>query len=216
MTRTVDLIIPDSGPLISLAHARRLDLVLVFDRPVVIADIVQLECLKKPGSPDHDVLAGWFARMGNRIRIEDTGMRGVYEAALERERSGEEPRATSGYGDAALAYMLRRIDMIAGAETIPLVLLEDSRAAKSLQRFGRAHVLSTRTWLNSLERAGVIPSADRIIGEMKSAGRDLSAVQVDRPAQDDELRSDWLRHIANKGRGIADEGSDGDHRRTKP
>jgi len=116
VTSTVDLIIPDSGPLISLAHARRLDLVLVFERPDVIADIVQLECLKKPGSPDHDILTDWFARMGNQIRIEDTGMRGVYEAALERERSGEEPRATSGYGDAALAYMLRRLDITAGPD----------------------------------------------------------------------------------------------------
>ncbi|MFZ4748214.1 MAG: hypothetical protein ACOYLK_15210 [Sphingomonas sp.] len=35
----VDLIIPDSGPLISLAHANRLDLIEVFDRPIIIADI---------------------------------------------------------------------------------------------------------------------------------------------------------------------------------
>lgn len=208
MTRTVDLIIPDSGPLISLAHARRLDLVLVFDRPVVIADIVKAECLKKPGSPDHDILADWFARMGNSIRVEDTGMRGVYEAAIKRENSGEEPRATSGYGDAALAFMLRRLDIIAGTDAIPLVLLEDSKAARSLQRFDRAHILSTRTWLNSLERAGVIPSADRIINQMKGAGRDLSAVQVDRPGQDDNLRSDWLRHIVSERRGIGDTGLD--------
>lgn len=204
MNRTIDLIIPDSGSLISLAHARRLDLVQVFDRPVVIADIVRLECLKKPSSPDHDVLADWFAR----IRIEDTGMRGVYEAAIKRERSGEEPRATSGYGDTALAFMLRRLDIIADTDAIPLVLLEDSKAARSLQRFDRAHILSTRTWLNRLERAGVIPSADRIIGQMRVAGRDLSAVQVDDPGQDNDRRSDWLRHIANKGHGIADGGSD--------
>lgn len=207
MTRTVDLVIPDSGPLISLAHARRLDLVQVFERPVVIADIVKLECLKKPGSPDHEILADWFGRMGNGIRIEDTGMRGVYEAAIERERSGQEPRATSGYGDAALAFMLRRLDIIASPDVIPLVLLEDSKAARSLQRYDKAHILSTRTWLNSLERAGVIPSADQIIGQMRSAGRDLSAVQVDRPGRDDDLRSDWLRHIASKGRGIADGGA---------
>lgn len=213
MSRAVDLIIPDSGPLISLAHARRLDLVLVFERPVVIADIVKLECLKKPGSPDHDVLATWFERMGNRIRIEDTGMKGVYEAALERERSGEEARATSGYGDAAFAYMLRRIDLIAGADAIPLVLLEDSKAARSLQRYDRAHILSTRTWLNSLERAQVIPSADQVIEQMKHAGRDLSTVQVDRPGQDEDFRSDWLRHIAAKGRGISDDGAE---RRKKP
>lgn len=53
---SVDLIIPDAGPLISLAHAGRLDLIEVFDRPVVVLDIVRLECLKKPGSPDHSAV----------------------------------------------------------------------------------------------------------------------------------------------------------------
>jgi len=38
---------------------------------------------------------------------------------------------------------------------------------------------------------------------MKQAGRDLSAVQVDRPAQDGDAASDWLRHLGNKGSGIA-------------
>lgn len=139
--------------------------------------------------------------MDNRIRIHDTGMTGVYEAAIVRERIGEQPRATSGYGDAALAYMLSRIDLIAGAEAIPLVLLEDTKAAKSLQRYDRAHILSTRAWLNGLERAGVIPSADQIIGQMGTAGRDLSNLQVDRPGSDDDLRSEWLRHVADQRRG---------------
>lgn len=137
-------------------------------------------------------------------------MRGVYEAAIKRERSGEEPRATSGYGEAALAFMLWCLDIIAGPDAIPLVLVKDSKAARSLQRFDRAHILSTRTRLNSLERAGVIPSANRIIGQMKKIGRDLSAVQVDGPGQDDDLRPDWLRHIAGRGRSIAGSGSDAD------
>lgn len=115
----VDLIIPDSGPLISLAHADRLDLIEVFDRPVVIADIVKLECLKKPAAPDHLILERWFARIGNRARVVDTPMREPYEAALERERAGER-RATSGFGDATLTYMLRRLDDFAAPGAIPL------------------------------------------------------------------------------------------------
>lgn len=51
----VDLIIPDSGPLISLAHADRLDLLDVFDRPVLIPDVVRLECLKKPAASDYPI-----------------------------------------------------------------------------------------------------------------------------------------------------------------
>lgn len=197
MTRPVDLIIPDSGPLISLAHARRLDLITVFDRPVIIADIVKLECLKKPDSPDHEILSRWFEQPSNLLRIEDTGMAGVYQAALEREISGIEPRATTGYGDAALSYMLRRIDLIAAPEAVPLILLEDSKAARLLQRYERAHILSTRSWLNSLERAKIIPSADAIIAQMKHAGRDLSAVEIDRPARMGGETSQWVNRTAH-------------------
>lgn len=156
----VDLIIPDSGPLISLAHANRLDLIEVFDRPIIIADIVKLECLKKPTAPDFAVLERWFSRIGNRARVVDTPMREPYEAALQRERAGE-TRATSGFGDATLSFMLRRLDDYATPGSIPLVLIEDENASKLLARYEQAHVLSTRTWLISLERAGVIPSAGR-------------------------------------------------------
>ena len=38
----VDLIIPDAGPPISLAHAGRLDLVEVFNTLVALVDIVNL------------------------------------------------------------------------------------------------------------------------------------------------------------------------------
>ena len=82
----VDLIIPDSGSFICLAHADRLDLIEVFDHPIVIADIVKLDCLKKPTAPDYPVLERRFARIGSRARVVDTPMREPYEAALERER----------------------------------------------------------------------------------------------------------------------------------
>lgn len=198
----VDLIIPDSGPLISLARANRLDLVEVFDRPIVIADIVQLECLKKPTAPDHPILERWFARIGNRARVIDTPMREPYEAALRRERGGES-RATAGFGDATLSYMLRRIDDFAAPGAIPLVLIEDEGAGKLLSRFERAHILSTRTWLVSLERAAVIPSARDVISEIAHGGRNLSDLQADRPAISGAAKSAWLSQVANRGRPIS-------------
>lgn len=193
--RPVALIIPDSGPLISLAHADRLDLLEVFERPVVIADIVRIECLKKPTSPDHATLERWFARIGNRARVVETPLREAYEAALRRERSGEEPRATSGFGDATLSYMLRRLDLYAAPDAVPLVLIEDDKASRSLARFEHAHILSTRTWLISLERAGVIPSAREVIGEIAQGGRELSTLQADRPGKREGTKSDWLGNV---------------------
>lgn len=51
MTRQVDLVLPDAGPIISLAHAARLDLLDVFAVPVIVLDVVKAECLRKQDSP---------------------------------------------------------------------------------------------------------------------------------------------------------------------
>lgn len=181
MSTPVDLIIPDSGPLISLAHADRLDLLDVFDRPIVIPDVVRLECLKKPSARDYPVLQRWFERGGNHISVVSTPMQEPYRAALERELAGER-RATSGFGDATLAYILRRLDDYAAPDAVPLVLIEDEAAARPLLRYERAHIISTRTWLVSLEPAGVIASAKAVIDAIARGGRGLSELQIDRPA----------------------------------
>lgn len=183
MAAAADLILPDSGPLISLAHADRLDLLEVFDRPILVPDVVKLECLKRPSAPDFEALQRWFRQSGNRISILEMPMRAAYEAALERERAGER-RATSGFGDATLAYVLRRLDDYAAPDAVPLVILEDESAARLLSRYGRAHILSTRAWLVSLERAGAIASAQGVIDAIARGGRSLSELQMDRPATD--------------------------------
>lgn len=188
----VNLIIPDAGPLISLAHAGRLDLVEVFNRPVAVIDVVKLECLKKPDSPDHAVMKAWFHNNSNAIRIIETPIRPVYEQALQEEVSGENPRATRGLGDAAYGWLLPNIDLVAPRGTIPLVLTEDKNLSITLADHQVAHILSTRAWLAGLENAGVIESAEEIIAEIGRHGRSLSTLQVDRPTEIDEDETDWL------------------------
>lgn len=82
-----------------------------------------------------------------------------------------------------------------------------SQPEQGLRRRLSASSPAASTWLNSLERVNVIPSADQVIGQMKTAGRELSTVQADRPARDDGMPSDWLRHINDRGRGISDSGN---------
>lgn len=166
MTRAVDLILPDAGPLISLAHADRLDLLNVFARPVVILDVVAMECVRKPDAPDHDRLAAWLHRAGNRFVLSQTPIGPLYRDALARERSGEDAAATRGLGDAALSWALRNIDRLARPEAIPLVLVEDRKLATRLEDMNRGHIVSTRTWLAALEEAGAISDFHAIIAEM--------------------------------------------------
>lgn len=192
----VDLIIPDSGPLISLAHAGRLDLVNVFNRPVAILDIVRLECLKKPGSPDHPAMREWFETNGNAIRIIETPIRSVYEQALQDEVSGRNRHATRGLGDAAFGWLLPNLDTIAAHGTIPLVLTEDRILSITLADHQVAHILSTRAWLVGLQNAGVIESAAEVIDQIGRHGRMLSTLRSDIPATIDGDESDWVTGVS--------------------
>lgn len=188
----VDLIIPDAGPLISLAHAGRLDLIDVFNRPIAVVDVVRLECLKKPESPDHSVMKAWFEAKSNAIRIIDTPLRPVYEQALHDENSGRNSRATRGLGDAAYGWLLPNLDMVATRGAVPLVLTEDRNLSVTLADHKVAHILSTRAWLTGLQNAGVIASAAEVIAEIGRHGRNVSALYVDKPNVVDDDQTEWL------------------------
>lgn len=203
MKPAVDLIIPDSGPLISLAHANRLDLVEVFDRPVAVLDVVKLECLKKREAPDYEILKSWFDRSGNAVRIVDTPLCATYQKALEDERSGRNPRATRGLGDATFGWLLPNLGDVVAPGAIPLVLLEDRNLSLTLD-LGLAHILSTRAWLSGLERAGVIESAAEVIEQINRHGRNLSTLQADRPVERDNRKSGWIGAVVGKRRPAGD------------
>lgn len=192
MSRSVDIIIPDSGPIISLAHADRLDLIDVFTRPVQVMDVVKLECLRKPESPDHQRLQDWFQRKDNSVEIVTTPLIDAYQKALEQERSGSNPKATRGLGDATLAWALQNIENFARVDATPLVLVEDRTLSASLARLNKAHVLSTRSWLAALEEAGHIASAREVIAEINQHGRSLSSLSIDKPVSRDETDSSWM------------------------
>lgn len=176
--RSVDLVLPDAGPLISLAHAGRLDLLSLFERPVVVLDVVRLECLRKPDAPDYPQLAAWFDEGDRLVGVADTPIGPVYRQALERERSGTDPVATRGLGDAALSWALGNIDRLTRPDAVPLVLIEDRRLAVRLQGLGTGHILSTRSWLAALADAGLV-DFDAVVAAMGRHGRGLSMLAVD-------------------------------------
>lgn len=189
---TVSLIIPDAGPLISLAHAGRLDLISVFNQPVAILDVVRLECLRKPASPDHSAMRQWFEAAGNAIRVVETPFRPLYEQALLDEASGSNRHATRGLGDAAFGWLLPNLDLVAAKGTVPLVLTEDRNLSLTLADHQIAHILSTRAWLIGLENADIIESAAKVIAQIGRHGRVLSTLNSDFPVSDGEGQTKWI------------------------
>lgn len=201
--RPVTLIVADSGPLISLACADELNLLQSFGRPVVVADVVRKECTRKVGAPGEERLAQWLGTTGgNQFKELRTPLLPAFDTALRQVESGEDPYATTGLGDAAISWILKNLQRLRtpdgqslalGGDEIALVLTEDGPYGDGpalMQR--RAHVLSTRQWLKTLERLGLIPSYQAIIDEIQAGGRSPSRYMADRPAEVAKgVRSDW-------------------------
>lgn len=201
--KPVTLIVADSGPLIGLACADELRLLQSFGRPVVVADVVRQECTRKLGAPGEERLTHWFETAGrNQFKELRTPFLPIFIDAMAQEATGENPYATVGLGDAAISWILKNLprlksvdgqSLAVNPDEIALVLTEDGPYGDGpvlLQR--RAHVLSTRQWLKTLERLGLIPSFQAIIDEIQAGGRRVSRYMADRPAEvDGSTRSDW-------------------------
>jgi predicted nucleic acid-binding protein len=201
--RPVTLIVADAGPLISLACADELRLLQSFGHPVVIADVVRKECTRKFGAPGEARLSQWFETAGgNQFKELDTPFLDVFTKAMAKEASGEDPEATVGLGDAAISWILKNLSRLkavdgqslsVGPNELALVLTEDGPYGDGPILMKRhAHVLSTRGWLKTLERLGLIPSYKAVIDEIQKGGRHVGRYMADRPATPAEgVQSDW-------------------------
>lgn len=183
----IDIIIPDTGPLITLAVSDRLDLLQTFGRRILVTDVVQKECTAKPTAPGAEELADWLKTRGaNQFQTLRTPLGSVYDQlALEGKQSGKP--ATHGLGEASITWTISNLERFAEPHAITLVLLEDARAEIGLPT--GIHILSTRSWLLGLEKAGLLNNrqmlTDNSMRKVSPYGRDQPA------ALGPGRRSDW-------------------------
>ena len=86
MIRTINIVIPDAGPLISLAKSGHLDLLLLFkpEVRVLIADAVAHEVTRFAGKyPDASVIARFIAENAPRVQVEKTELGATLIAAMQ-------------------------------------------------------------------------------------------------------------------------------------
>jgi hypothetical protein len=188
-TKRVTLLIPDAGPLISLASADSLGLLTRLDLPILLVDEVVAEVTRNPNFPEVGRLNAFLRDHPALVRVVETF---VGRAAAERRR--QEPGVRlRGLGEAAIAELVARIDEFVDPDEPILVLFEDSdvRRIQVLIR-GNVHLLSTRSLLLGMERAGLIPSAEAVWQAIHAIGRRPAAMEVDQPAPAAYGGSRWL------------------------
>ena len=184
------VVMPDTGPLISLARIGRLDLLDRFGNQILITDSVQVELMDGPqDDPDRATLTEWIASGGNRIRIVET----AYGALLQQNREllrcvPEAERALfrrhSRVKDArenSIRELADEVRDTLSRDATGLVLFED--ASVTNMDFGPyVRVMTTWSFAVALERLEVIPSASELFDKIEDTGRTSPRRALDRSA----------------------------------
>lgn len=159
--QSIRVFIPDAGPLISLAIADELNLLLTVaeDVRIVITDHVQWEVTRRSDLPDTDRIAAFLDSNAGRVEVVETTIGKM--AKLAMQGGGAEIKRLKDLGELSISSAM--IDMRKRNPGEPtLVLIEDEWFGSHAAREGNAHLLSTSAWLDGLESVGVIESAAAI------------------------------------------------------
>lgn len=160
------LIIPDSSPLITLAAADELDLLLKPGIPVVIPDGVHFEVSRFPQKLGSLDIVHWL-QANPAVRIEATV---EFKNAVILLEAGQ--KRVSGMGErCALEVVNLMSTRTPGNRSI--LLYEDSDVpGMRILKPDQVDTLTTADFLDQLERAKRIQSADHILDKAVHAGRD--------------------------------------------
>jgi hypothetical protein len=187
----LDLVIPDSGPLITLGLINRLDLLDRFNCGVLIADMVEYEIKRGPDTaPDKAAFIKWFEGRGNRIQTVRTTY-GFMWSELPEEARKEIKRQNPHADELAIREFTDTLRTTIPAEDQVLVLFEED-AVKNMTFGEHVHLLHTYSFLQALENLKIIPSAEEIVGHVQKAGRNLARDPYERRARSQSgSPADW-------------------------
>jgi hypothetical protein len=175
------LLLPDAGPLITLAYADALDLLHQPGWRVAIVDMVQHE-LTRNQTPTSAKIAQWVAdgSAQQRITILSTQTFAHYTAQTAQQSkaaSPSQPLKKSHLGELAVQESINQLALQPSPQTAVL-LFEDHRISRtSFYLPPNCQKISTRAFLIFLEQKGWLTSASAIERQAIQAGRNFSQLR---------------------------------------
>jgi hypothetical protein len=165
------VLLPAARPLITLAYAQALDLLLKPQWPVHIVDMVLHE-LTRNATPTSETIRAWV--QAHDVRVVATRSFTHFQAA-EEAQSGKLRKANLG----ELANQKVMQDMaLSTPEQVGVFLFEDHKIARvSFLLPGNCRKVSTRAWLQFLQARGWIESAAEVERAAISNGRNFSRLR---------------------------------------
>lgn len=197
----IEIVFPDSGPLISLAKINRLDLIDRFQSQILITDAVEIEIMEGPeGSADMTVLSNWIKNGGNKIQVVETAYgellkqnRELLKFVPEEQRSQFRRRGKArNAGENAIREFADEIRNTLPDGASALVLFEDNRV-RSMNFGDHVRLMTTWSFVVALENLDVIPSANDLFDQIEATGRRPPRDPFDRAVVDsrDDFRSSY-------------------------
>ncbi len=172
MASTADIVLlPDAGPLITLAYADSLDLLLRPGWSVALVDMVLHE-VTRTQTPTSDKLAKWV--QANKLSIVPTQ---IYEHHQQTVLSSSTPPRKSNLGELAIQESMNSLALKQPAKT-GVFLFEDHKIARvSFVLPDNCRKVSTRAFLIFLEQKGWLASASAVERKAIHAGRAFSTLR---------------------------------------
>jgi len=168
--RTI-ILLPDAGPLITLAYAHALDVVFKPGWPVHIVDMVLYE-LTRHQTPTSKAIAEWVER--NSIPVVPTK---TFKHFQRVPAAGNEPRRKANLGELAIQETMNEF-ALNDPSPICVFLFEDHKIARaSFLLPDNCRKVSTRAFLIFLEQQGWLASAADVERQAIQNGRNFSQLR---------------------------------------
>ena len=164
------VLLPDAGPLITLAYADALDLLFKPGWPVLLVDMVLHEVTRNQ-TPTSAKLAHWAAASKLPVRATQTFQH------HQRARKAQAAARTANLGELAIQETMTAMALEQPAQT-GVFLFEDHKIARAgFFVPDNCRKISTRAFLQFLQQQGWLPSAVDIERRAIQAGRNFSALR---------------------------------------
>lgn len=165
------VLLPDAGPLITLAYADALDLLSKPGWPIMLVDMVLHEVTRNQ-TPTSQKLARWVE--GNKVEIRTTRTFQHYQQTLA---AGAATVRQSNLGELAIQETMNDFALDQPQKT-GIFLFEDHKIARaSFFVPDNCRKISTRAFLIFLEQKGWLASATEIERQAIQAGRNFSRLR---------------------------------------
>jgi hypothetical protein len=201
----IQIVLPDTGPLISLALGSALDLLLLVaaDVRIVLTDVVEFEATRRSEEfPDARAIRTFLQANADRVEIMPTTIGTMALGDLKRRaKSGEHVALPRDLGELSITNFVISLRTANPGEPMLVLVEDDWFASTSYAVPGNVHLLSTSAWLDGLEQLALIPSAAEVRTRIQAARPNFrSDLILDQEAQKVEGGTEWRSKVGRSRR----------------